>query len=132
MTVLAVSVFFISLVGILSLFIVKRWELQNEVILAPRLRDGADHYARILKHRLVTLEGEVGTWWPQTVLVLRYGVHLTALAIARGFSRGERMMHGLADRVSHKHQFERRETRSQFLKEVTSGTKGEQELDIRE
>lgn len=132
LTVLAVALFFVSLIGIVSLFVLKRWEMLHGVVVMPQWRESADQHARILKSRLVSLEGEVSTWWPKTLLIMRYFIHLSALAIARGLRKAEMWMHALADRVSHKHQFERRETRSRFLKEVTNGSKTDGDLDIRQ
>jgi hypothetical protein len=125
MAVTAITLFFISLVGIVSLFILKRWEIKSGIQVAAPWREVADYEARLLKKRLIQLESEMGTWLPKALLICRYFVHLTALAVARGLHRGEVLMHKLADRVSHKHRFERRATRSEFLKEVTNGSKGE-------
>lgn len=132
MMVFAITTFFVSLVGIVALFVLKRWETVHEITVMPQWRSVADYEARLLKARLLLLESEVGTWWPKGILILRYFIHLGALALARTFHRAELMLHRLADRVSHKHRFERRATKSEFLKEVQTVAKQPEPLDIRE
>ena len=58
---------------------------------------------------------------PRAVLLSRFLVHEAALGIARAARYSERQAHRLADMVSHKRGFERRETRSEFLRKVSEG-----------
>ncbi|NBV76784.1 hypothetical protein EBR66_01320 [bacterium] len=121
MVAFAVGTFFFSLVGIVSLFSLKRYEVARGLVLWAPYRAQADDYARALKHAAISLEQEMVTWPPKGNLICRYFIHRAALASARGFNAAEQWAHRLADRVSHRHGFERRETRSRFLKEVSNG-----------
>lgn len=118
MTLAALIVFFASLVGITFLFSLKKIEMNRPVRFADRMRTRADDGARVVKHWL-----EVSEWYLENApfflgALTRYGVHIGALSFARLARSSERYAHELADLVSHKHRFERRETKSRFLKEV--------------
>lgn len=120
MTITALILFVISLLGIAGLFALKHWELAHATVLAPVLRERADIRARSLKTQMFRLAAEAETWPPKAALVARYLIHIAALAIGRWLHAAGETMHRLADRLSHKHNFERRETQSRFLKEVAS------------
>jgi hypothetical protein len=121
MTTIALTVFILSLLGISGLFALKHWELAHATVLAPTLRENADVRARLLKAQTLRFAAEAETWPPKAMLIARYLVHVAALEIGRWLHAGGEAMHRLADRLSHKHNFERRETQSRFLKEVASG-----------
>jgi hypothetical protein len=116
---LAAITFFITLAAIAALFYMKHWELSRERVLTPVVREQADSYALELKDMLARSRFEAGKIPPLLMLLTRFFIHEGALYFAQ-FSRFlERKAHELADMASHKHRFERRETRSEFLKQVS-------------
>ncbi|MDO8481766.1 MAG: hypothetical protein Q7S75_01635 [bacterium] len=115
---LSTIVFFISLLGIAGLFGVKHWERGHERILYPNLRDRADEEAAKIKLLVHMSKAELVKLPPHALIIAKSVIHAGALWIAH-FARGmENRAHQLADLVSHKHRFEKRETRSEFLKQV--------------
>lgn len=124
MFVTPMVVFGVSLVGIILLFVLKRVEIRRGSRFGEPLRMHADAGALAIKSWI-----EVGERYlertPWFVAALsRYGVRIGALAFARLARRLAEDAHRLADFVSHKHRFERRETKSQFLKEVSEHKNG--------
>ena len=119
MTLFAVILFALSLVGIAGLFGVKQWELAKEQQLIPSLRDKADLRALKLKELLTHSKSNIERIPPVVARFTRILVHRGALEFARGARAAERQAYNLADLVSHKHRFERRETQSEFLKKVS-------------
>lgn len=126
-------VFAASLAGIIILFFVKKLEENRERRFAEGLRMRADHGALHVKAWL-----EMGEWYlektPWFIAALAsYGIHIGALSFARLARTSAEHAHALADLVSHKHRFERRETKSQFLKDVSEYKNGSSEkLDTKE
>lgn len=113
-------VFFGSLIGIASLFVVKAMEInRHRLVLAPERRMRFDEIAAHIKQRLLHSGEEIAKLWPMALLIGRYFVHCTALRVAKFARRMEGMAHKMADVVSHKHHFERGETRSEYLKRVS-------------
>lgn len=112
-------VFFVSLVGIASLFGMKSWEQARERTIAPAWRVRADARALEFKAWLGRARGEIQKLPPLLLYLSRVAVHEVALGIAASARFLERQAHRLADMVSHKHRFERRESRSEFLKQIT-------------
>ena len=115
---LAMTLFFISLVGILVLFYVKHLEVARARAISPNLREKADEYALDLKAVLSRSRFEVAKILPLMVRILLHFAREGALGLAALARLGERKAYDLADLVSHKHRFERRETKSEFLKQV--------------
>lgn len=112
-------VFGVSLVLIVFLFVLKRAEVRRGARFAEGVRAGADSGALRVKEWLAMSERYLEqTPWFLSVLA-RYGVHVGALSFARLARSLEEQAHNLADFVSHKHRFERKETKSEFLKKVT-------------
>lgn len=120
MTLAAMIVFFVSLILIIALFTLKKIELRHDARFAENARARADIGALYVKSLLETSEGYIERIPFFIGALVRYGVHVGALSFAR-LARGlEREAHRVADLVSHKHRFERRETKSKYLKEVSS------------
>ena len=116
--VLAGSVFFLAGVGIIALFGLKRWERTHARTLFPRMRESADRLALRMKALLMQGTQDLEKLPPYILYLLRIGVHVGAMAFGQlAHWIGERS-HDLADLVSHKHRFERRPPRSEFLKQV--------------
>lgn len=127
MAVSAIVVFGLSLIAIMSLFVLKYWETGSGRVLAPSLRIKADRRALELKDRLSHIRLDLARIPPLTVLYGRYLVHEGALGFAAFARISEHQAHRLADLVSHKRTFVVRETRSEFLKKVSDHKKGEGE-----
>lgn len=114
----AMYVFLVSLGGILFLFALKRIEAARERRFAEGLRVYADNGALRVKAWIEISEHYLGlTPWFISAL-MRYVVHIAALSFARLARTSAEYAHALADFVSHKHRFERRETKSTYLREV--------------
>ena len=124
MAVFAILLFGLSLIAISSLFVLKHWETGTGRMIAPDLRYKADRRARALKQELFSLRGTLGRFGPIAILYVRYLVHKGALALAAFARLSERQAHKLADTVSHKRTFVVRETKSQFLKQVSDHKNG--------
>lgn len=124
MIVFSIAFFSVSLFLLVAFLVGKCIELKTGVVVAPTWRSAADTKARQLKE--LALRGEVELeQLPSHVWVLsRRGIHTLALLIARFARVMEERAHKLADFVSHKHGFERREVRSEFLKNALNAKNG--------
>lgn len=112
------AAFFFAFFGLVGLFALKRWEGLHDRILFPEIRRKVDEGALRIKSFMLAVLQNFGTLPYILLYSLRISVHVSAI----GFGHlahwiGERS-HSLADLVSHKHRFERREPRSEFLKKV--------------
>ena|SRR6185436_13173327 len=120
----AIIVFAFSFVGITGLFALKYWELQRERVVLPEFRRKNDMRAQRVKELAHAARVDLEKLLPEIVRVARILVHEAALALAALARFSERQAHRLADLVSHKRGFERRETRSEFLKKVAEHKNG--------
>ena len=120
MAVFAAALLVLSLGGIAALFALKYREAAAGAALVPEtLREAGDERALELKDRLAQLRASLATVPPRLMRAARVVLHDGALGVA-ALARGlERTAHALADRVSHKHHFERRETSNDFLRQVS-------------
>ena len=118
MLLFSVIVFFLSLLSVVGLFAVKYLENKHERILHPSFRQKADKHAIKLKELAHMSRGELSKLPPRAIIIAKVAIHASALGIARFAREMESRAHQLADLVSHKHRFEKRETRSEFLKQV--------------
>lgn len=124
MMLFASVVFGVSVVGIIALFTFKRRELQVERTFFPEAKARADYQALRVKSFLRKLGREAERIPPTIVILSRILVREGALLGARVGALIEERSHKIADRVSHRHRFERRETNSDFLKRVAEGRGG--------
>lgn len=116
--------FFVSLLLLMLLFLVKHLEVRRGARYLEGIRQGADVGALRLKHLIARGEYYVENIpWFLSALT-RYGIHVGALSFARFARMSAIQAHRLADFVSHKRNFERKETKSIFLKQVTEHKKG--------
>jgi len=124
MTIAAITVFSVSIFLILILFVLKRAELNRSHRFAEGLRARADVGALHIKAVLV--KGELFLEDLPFFLgaLTRYAVHVGALSFARLARTSAKRAHQLADFVSHKRGFERRETKSHYLREVSEVKNG--------
>lgn len=120
----AISVFVLSAVAIIALFSIKYWELRHPRQVTAVWRDRADERARELKDALMHSNRTLSKVPPMAAYISRYFVHEAALGMAAIARFSESQAHRLADFVSHKHRFERRETQSEFLKQVSERKTG--------
>jgi hypothetical protein len=114
----ALVVFVVALFGLVGLFTLKFLELERNYTIAPGARVWADERALKFKEFLGRSHFEFSKVVPAFIFLLRLGVHELALLFAAFARIMERQAHRIADMVSHKHRFERRESRSEFLKKV--------------
>ena len=119
MEITAMVLLLISIVGLAALFYIKHWEEKNARIFVPALRLAADGQALELKALLMSLRSEFRKIGPTSIRIGRVLLHDLALSLAALSRASERQAHRLADLVSHKHRFERRETKNDFLKQVS-------------
>lgn len=108
----------VSVLGLSLLFYVKHWEERQARIFMPDVRLAADQKALELKALLQRGQSEFQKLGPTSLRISRTILHDLALYLAALSRASERQAHRLADMVSHKHRFERRETKSDFLKQV--------------
>ncbi len=115
----AILIFALSLLGIITLFSLKAWEERSSRTLVPSMRAKADEGARTVKILLARSQVEARKLPPELLILARTILHDAALGAAAVARFLERQSHRLADKVSHKAGFERRETNSDFLKNVS-------------
>ena len=115
----AVIIFALSLLGITTLLSLKVVEERRGARFAARLRESADIRALNLKSFALQSREELAKLPPFLLLFSRVLVREAALGLAASARYLEGQAHRLADLVSHKRGFERRETKSEFLKQVT-------------
>ena len=137
MVAFSIILFVVSFTLVALLFLGKYIEMRHGVVFAPEWRDRADDKARELKWLAYKAEARLERL-PALLLVLtRLGIHTSALFAARFARYLEERAHQLADYVSHKRGFERRDAHSEFLKKVidhknengnTRGTNGASSL----
>ena len=115
----AAIVFFASLVLIIALFTLRSIEERRGERFAARGRTLADNAALNLKDALVEGRAHMEKLPPEVAHHTMKGVVAGAHAVAAGARLIESHAHRVADFVSAKRGFERRETKSEFLKQVT-------------
>ncbi|MEK7628842.1 MAG: hypothetical protein AAB421_05545 [Patescibacteria group bacterium] len=111
--------FVLSVVGLAVLFTIKAVELERGVLFAARPRRRADVYAMAIKILIQSFSERLENTPTHLLTFGRFLVHIAALGFARVARAVERSSYKIADRVSHRHGFERGETRSSFLKSVS-------------
>ena len=119
-----IGIFLFSLSGIAGLFALKVWETRRGRIVAPALREKSDMLAFRLKELLLALLADMEKLPPEVLHFLRIIIHEIALLAAALLRFLASQAHRLADFVSHKHAFQRRPPRSEFLKKVLEHKNG--------
>lgn len=120
----AITIFALSALGIIVLFSLKAWEMRTSRVIAPSVREKADASAHVAKRLIARAEVQLKKLPPELVYLSRTILHDVALGAAKLARFIERQLHRLADRISHKHNFERKETNSTFLKSVSEYKNG--------
>lgn len=121
---LASIVFIVSLVLLGTFFALKRYEMTTGVVWGAAWRAGADNHVVAMRTWALSHTDLLETLPSLAARYLRFVVHELALLIAYGARRIEAWAHELADFVSHKHSLQVRETRSDFLKQVSEHKNG--------
>lgn len=124
MPIAAFVLFGVSLFGLILLFAVKAREAAHPSSSRAAWRDRADDFALEVKWVLLVVEWYITRLPLFTTLIARRLVHNSALSFARLARVSAEQAHRLADFVSHKRTFERRETKSDFLKQVIEHKNG--------
>lgn len=124
MPVSAFVVFGISLASLIVLFVIKAHEASHPSATRALWRDKADMFALEVKWVALVIEWYVSRLPLLMALISRRLVRSAALTFAHLARVSAEYAHRLADFVSHKHSFERRETKSDFLKQVTDHKNG--------
>ncbi len=118
MVVFATMLLVVALSGLSALFLNKHREVQAGRVLVPNLREKGDERALAFKEFLEECRAEARTWPPKAVLFGRSLSHRAMLGVAAVARATEAKAHALADRLSHKHDFQRRTSANAFLKQV--------------
>lgn len=120
----AISVFGASLFGVMVLLSFKAWETGREQRVLNGMRTVLDEGACALKFQIERLESVLAS----LPTLLSFGAFKVLALVAEKFARIARgaseAAHRLADFISHKHNFERREIRSEFLKTMIEHKNG--------
>ncbi len=124
MPITAFVVFGISLASLIALFMMKAREATHPSVARALWRDKADTLALEIKWVVMVLEWYVSRLPLIATLLGRRLVRSAALSFAHLARLSAEYAHRLADFVSHKRSFERRETKSDFLKQVTEHKNG--------
>ena len=111
-------VFLATLVLILLLFVIKIHEVRSGRVLAKTWRQALDAEALQVKDLLNAAELDLKKVAPLVLYWARALVHIAALEFARAARIASSRAHALADFVSHKRNFQRGVTRSEFLKKM--------------
>jgi len=121
MLLFAGVVFAFSLIALTVLFSLKLHEMRTGRFIAPQLRAAADLEAMRMKELLGAAQLDV----KKVPSIVLYWSHVLIRAAALRFAQttrtASRRAHQLADLVSHKHHFQYRQTRSEFLRKVSLG-----------
>jgi hypothetical protein len=120
----ATIVFLLALVGIVALFGLKHWELARGRVLAPALRESADKQALRVKELMGALQIDLAKLPPLLLYAAQRTLHAAAVDFGHLMHWLGVQAHNLADLVSHKRNFQRGETRSEFLKKVSEHKNG--------
>lgn len=113
-----------ALTTIVALFTLRLVEERRGARFVPEFRVRVDSFALVLKMRIIALAKEMHRLPGIGLLILRYFVHIAAKAAARFARKMESGAHELADRMTHKHRFRRRESTNAFLREVAEHKNG--------
>ena len=119
MVAFALVLFFFSLSCIVTLFCLKAWEARRGHVIAPGLRQKADRGSLGFKSMLATHRSDLSKLSPAASRFAWYVIHEFVLWFAAFARAAERQSHKIANLVSQKYRFQRRETQSEFLNEVS-------------
>ncbi len=119
MVVFASVVFFVSLLLIVMLFALNMREARSGKYPLAEWRSVADVEAVKLRELALAADLDLRKVPSLVAHFAHVAIHFAALEFAHLAREASRRSHALADFVSHKRNFERRETRSEFLRKMT-------------
>ena len=125
MTLFAGIAFFLALAFIALFFTIKLSEQHSGRRAMPSWRDALDREALHVKALLGAAELDLKKLPPLFMYWMHVVIHIAALEFARAARAASREAHRLADFVSHKRNFKRRVTRSEFLKKMGERKSGQ-------
>ena len=129
MILFAGIVFFLSLTLIFMLFALKLREMETGKVIAANFKRSADLEALRVKELVFAANIDLKKLPHLAVFWGQEAIHFAALEFAR-LARGASLRaHQLADFVSHKRNFQRRTTRSEFLKKMAVQKREALEMD---
>lgn len=120
--IISTIVFAGALLYIVALFSLRIVEGDRRVLSSTR--ESLDVWAWTIKQRFMRLYVASRKFPAVSFLVMRYFIHIGAKSFARFARRLEEGAYHVADLVSHKHRFQRRQSNNQFLHEVTNHKNG--------
>jgi hypothetical protein len=120
----ATIVFLLAFFGIIALFALKYWEFARRRAFAPGLRESADKQALHVKELMGALQIDLAKLPPLLLYAAQRTLHAAAVDFGHLMHWLGSQAHNLADFVSHKRNFQRGETRSEFLKKVSEHKNG--------
>lgn len=124
MVVFTAIVFFLALILIIALFTLKQWELSHERVFFAPWRQRMDTQAAHLKELMLAARQDIAHLPPFLLDAAQSVVHGIAVDAGHIAIWLGQQSHRLADTVSHKRNFEPRETKSEFLKKVSEHKNG--------
>lgn len=119
MIIFASVVFFLSLFLIALLFTLKIREIRTGAYPLVEWRAVADTEAQKLHELALAADLDLRKVPTIATHFIHVAIHFAALEFAHLAREASRRSHALADFVSHKRNFERRETRSEFLRKMS-------------
>ena len=127
MLLFAGIVFFASLLLICFLFALRVREIETGRRFAPALRDAADREALHIKELLLAMHIDLKKVPPLLVHWGHISLHFVAIKFAYAARAASLSSHAFANLVSQKRYFERRKSRSEFLRKMSKRRKGDGE-----
>lgn len=125
MVLFAGIIFLLSLALIAALFALNLREQKTGRYPLSDWRAVADREALQFRELVVAADLDLKKIPPLLAHVAHVALHFAALEFARLAREASKQSHRLADFVSHKRNFERRETRSEFLKKMSGRNRGD-------
>lgn len=122
--IVAYTIFFLSLISLVGFFWLKERERTRTHASFSMLRERLDSYAVRLQDLIIVLKTDAEKIPPDIMHISRILIHEIALSLASALRFLSLQAHGLAELVSHKHNFVRRAPRSEFLKKVIEHKNG--------
>ncbi|RJQ35704.1 hypothetical protein C4568_00485 [Candidatus Parcubacteria bacterium] len=124
MVLFAGITFSLALILIITLFAIKLREQRTGTRILPAWRDALDTEAIHIKGLIGAAELDMKKLPPLFLYWTHVVVHIAALEFARAARAASSRAHALADFVSHKRNFKRGQTRSEFLKKMSERKNG--------
>ena len=119
MMIAYLTVFLVSLAGIIALFAFKYAEGVTGRTIMPQTRQLLDKRTLALRSYGAFVARIIEHLPALSVAFCYFSLHMFAVLVALAARTAEHQAHQLADSVSHRRRFQRRETQSAFLQQVS-------------